>query len=62
MSLDEKKEKTECWRHVFESKFENTYDIEIQNGMTSINGKKVNKIYECNLLHVRPNPPKYNKI
>ena len=40
---------------------ENTYDIEIQNGMTYIHDNKVNKISECNLIHYTINPPKHTK-
>ena len=43
---------------MFESEIENTYYIEIHNGMTCINGNKVNKLAECNLLHEILNPPK----
>ena len=51
MSLDDKKEKTEWRKHTFERKFENTYAIEIQNGMTYIHINKVNKLSEWNLIH-----------
>ena len=30
--------------------------------MTCIHGNKVNKIYECNLLHDILNPPKHTKL
>ena len=58
MSLDEKKERR---KHVFESKLENTYDIESRNGMTFIFVKEVNKIAECYLLHDIINPYKHTK-
>ena len=46
MSLDDNRENTERRKHVFESKLENKYDIEIQIGMTCIHGNKVNKLVE----------------
>ena len=61
MSLDDNRENTERRKHVFESKLENKYDIEIQIGMTCIHGNKVNKLVEWNLLHDIPNPPKTTK-
>ena len=36
MILDEKKERTELRKRAFERGIKNTYDIEIQNGMTCI--------------------------
>ena len=39
-NLDEMKEKTEWRKCVFESKLENKYDFESQNGMTFMNVKK----------------------
>ena len=42
MSLDDKKENIECRKRAFESELGNTYEIEIQNVMTCINGNKVN--------------------
>ena len=61
MSLDDKKEIIEWRKRAFEWKLENTYDIEIQNGMTCIHGSKVNKLAEFKLLHDIINPPKHNK-
>ena len=55
-SLDEKKEKKEWRKRVFESEFENMYDIENQNGINRIHDNEVNKIAECNLLHDIINP------
>ena len=43
-------------------KFENTYEIEIQNGMSCIHDNKVNNIAECNLLHDKLNTSKRTKI
>ena len=42
----------------FKCELENTYDIEIQKGMTCIHGNKLNKLSECNLLHDILNHPK----
>ena len=61
MSINENKEKTEWCKRDFESKLENTYDIENQNGMTCIHGNEVNKTSECNLLHEILNPTKCTK-
>ena len=44
MSLDEKKEKLEQSKWEFEYELENTYDIEIQNGINCIHDNKVNNI------------------
>ena len=59
--LDEKKEKKEWRKRVFESEFENMYDIENQNGINRIHDNEVNKIAECNLLHDIINPYKRTK-
>ena len=40
MSLDDKNENTEWRKSVFGWKLENKYEIERQNGMTSMNEKK----------------------
>ena len=40
MSLDDMKEKTEWRKRAFECEVENTHEIEKQNGMTFIHGKK----------------------
>ena len=61
MSLDENKQKTEWRKRAFLSELENTYDIEIQDGMTCIHDNEVNNIAECNLLHDIINPPKRTK-
>ena len=61
MSLDEIKEMTELRKCGFESKLENKYDIESQIGVTFIHLNKVDKLYECNLIHDIPNPPKHTK-
>ena len=47
---------------MFKSGHENTYEIEIQNGMTCIHGNEVNKITEFSLIHDILNPPKRIKI
>ena len=60
-SLDDKREKTGWHKHVFESKLENKYSIDIQNGMTCKYENKVNKWYECNLLHDTLNTPRNTK-
>ena len=60
--LDDNKEKIELFKRAFESELENTYDIEIQNGMTFIHWNKVNKLDEYNLLHDIINPQKRTKI
>ena len=62
MSIDKKKEMIEQLKRTFESKLENTYDIEARNGVACIHGNNVNKIFECNLLHDILNPPKCTKI
>ena len=41
MSLGEKKSNTLWRKHAFESELENTYEIEIQNGITCIHGKNL---------------------
>ena len=41
MSLDDKNENTEWRKSVFGWKLENKYEIERQNGMTSMNEKKI---------------------
>ena len=56
-----RKKKIEGHKRAFEYELENTYDIEIYNGMTCIHGNKVNKLSECNLLHDILNPPKHTK-
>ena len=56
--LDDNKEKIELFKRAFESELENTYDIEIQNGMTFIHEKRVNKLSECYLLHDILDPSK----
>ena len=61
MSLDEKKENKEWRKHTIESELKNTYDIEIHNCMNFILVNKVNKIYECILIHDILNPPKQAK-
>ena len=55
------KRKLEWCKHAFESELENTYDIEIQNGMICMHDNKVNNISECNLLDDIPNTPKKTK-
>ena len=47
---------------MFESKLENTYEIENHNGMTCIHENRVNILDECNLLHDILNSPKRTKI
>ena len=56
MTLDDKKENTEWLKRAFQSKLENTYDIESHNGITCIYANKVNKSSEFNLLHYILNP------
>ena len=46
---------------MFEYKLENTYEIEIHNGMTCIHDNKVNNIAEFNPLHDIINPSKCTK-
>ena len=46
MSLDDRKEKLELYKCAFECQLENTYEIEIQNGMTCKHDNKVNNISE----------------
>ena len=46
---------------MFERENKNTYEIEIQNGMTCIHRNKVNRIAESNLLHDILNLPKRTK-
>ena len=58
MSLEETKEKLEWRKRVFECKIKNTYEIEIQNGMTCMHNKEVNNISQWDLLHDVINPPK----
>ena len=61
ISLDDKKENKEWSKHAFGSELENTYEIEIQNGMTCIKRNKLNKLAEYNLLHDILNTPKHTK-
>ena len=46
MSPGENKENTEWRKRVFERKLENTYEIEIQNGMNCLHENEINKISE----------------
>ena len=46
---------------MFEWNLENTYEIEIQNGMTCIHDKEVYNIAEWNSLHDILKPPKCTK-
>ena len=62
MSLDERKEQREWRKHAFESELKYIYEIEIQNGVNSIHGRKANKISECNLVRDILNPPKHTKF
>ena len=47
---------------MLERKFENTYEIEIQNGMTFIHENIVNITAQCNLLHDILNPYKHENF
>ena len=60
-NLDDKKENIEWRKRTFESELENTYEIEIQNSMTCIDGNKSNKWSDCNLKHHILNYNKCNK-
>ena len=51
MSLDERKEKEERCKIMFESELIYIYDIKIQICMTCIHKKEINKISYCNLQH-----------
>ena len=62
ISLDERKENTELRKSACESKLENKYEIESQNCMTCMHGKKLNKLSEFNLLYDILKPPKRSKI
>ena len=62
MSLDDKKENIEWRKCEFEGELENAYEFEIQNFMTCMHKKKVNKQAEWNLLHDILNPLKRTKI
>ena len=61
MILDEKKEKIELHKRVFECELENTYEFESKNGMTFIHGNKVGKKTEFNLLYDILIPSKFTK-
>ena len=49
--MDDKKAKLELSKRTFEYKLKNTYRVESQTGLTSINYNKVNYIAECNYLN-----------
>ena len=50
------------WRkRAFENELKNIYDMKILKSTNRIHDNKLNKIYECNLLHDILNPSKRTK-